>query len=57
MKLPKTLYVKVEKDGKSSYLLCGKDIDEIIVDMGSSEEIGIYKLVTVKTAVNKTELR
>ena len=57
MKLPKTLYVKVEEDGKNSYLLCGKDIDEIIVDMGSSEKIGIYKLVTVKTAVNKTELR
>ena len=47
--LPKTLYVKVEKDGGIEYFTADESAD-CLVDMGEKVKIGTYQLVDVSTA-------
>lgn len=56
-RFPKTLYVKIEheRDPEDNFLMASKDVS----DLSESEEsvrVAVYDLVTVKIAVNKTEL-
>jgi len=54
-KFPACIYVKIEKDGKVSYLVADAD-PTTLVDMGESISLGRYQLTRVdkyKTAVVK----
>jgi hypothetical protein len=43
MKFPKVLYVKMEKDGNTTYPVPGGSLIEI-VEMGETVQVGIYEL-------------
>ena len=47
--LPKTIFVKIEHDGTTSYLVADDDIDSL-AGMGEVIKIGTYKLVEVSEA-------
>lgn len=54
---PKTLYVKIEHDREpeDDFFMASEDVS----DLSESEEtvkVAVYKLDTVRNAVNKTEL-
>jgi hypothetical protein len=49
MKLPKTVCVKVVKDGELSYLQASEDIDGMVDTVGEKMKIGVYKLIETKT--------
>jgi hypothetical protein len=60
MKLPKTLYVKVEEGSDDEeWLTANEDKECLAPDIGETEEVGVYELVkTVKlsTTVEEEEL-
>lgn len=49
MKLPKTLYVKIESDKDATYFVCEEDASGL-VEMGQKIKIGVYELVETKNA-------
>jgi hypothetical protein len=63
MKLPKILYVKMEKDGGIVYPISAETLIDI-VEMGRTTRVGVYKLCEttyaecrVKTSRTKKELK
>lgn len=54
---PKTLYVKIEKERQpeDDFLIADEDYSNLS-EPEENVKVAIYDLVTVKTAVNKTEL-
>jgi hypothetical protein len=57
MNFPKTIYVKIEpeRDPENDYIVCSEDYCCLSKGEGTVQ-IAVYDLVTVKNAVNKTEL-
>lgn len=49
-KLPKTLFVKIEKDGSTEYFVAD-DEAACLVEMGQKVRIGTYKLIEVDDAI------
>ena len=48
-KLPKTLYVKIEKESSTEYFVADAEA-AALVEMGQKIRIGVYELVETKTA-------
>ena len=48
-KLPKTLYVKIEKDSSTSYFVADEDMYGL-AEMGKKIKIGTYQLIEVTNA-------
>lgn len=56
MKLPKKVFIVREDEGTDDeFLSATTDLDSVAV-MGDKRTVGIYELVEIKIAVNKTEL-
>ena len=47
--LPKTLYVKIEKDSTTEYFVADADAYSL-VEMGQKIKIGVYKLIETNVA-------
>lgn len=54
-KLPATLYVKTEQDGKISYFVADEDPHNL-VEMGQKVKIGVYKLTKTQTGKGVVEI-
>lgn len=56
-KWPKTLYVKEEQeqDPEDNFLMANEHFTNLS-EMEDTVEVAVYELVTIKYAVNKTEL-
>ena len=56
-KFPKTLYVKEEqeRDPEDNFLIADEHFTNLS-EVEESVEVAVYELVTIKYAVNKTEL-
>lgn len=55
MKFSKVLYVKIERDGESSYPVADDDMASL-AEMGMTVLVGVYKLASVKKLVNVSTL-
>jgi len=57
MKLPKILYAKIEheREPADDFIIASGDVTDLS-EHESIVKIGVYKLVEIKNAVNKTEL-
>lgn len=56
-KFPRTLYVKVEneREPEDSFLMADEHFTNLS-EMEDTVEVAVYELVTIRYAVNKTEL-
>lgn len=56
-KFPKTLYVKIEHEcePEDDFFIASDDVSDLS-EPEETVEVAVYDLVTVKSAVNKTEL-
>lgn len=54
---PKTLYVKIEheREPEDDFLISSGDVTDL-AEQDENVQVAVYKLDTVRTAVNKTEL-
>lgn len=53
--LPKTLYVKIDKDGSTAYFVADADAYSL-VEMGQKIKIGVYKLAETNLAEGVAKL-
>lgn len=55
-KLPETIFVKVEEDGDSSFLIADEDIGDLL-DRNEDVTIGVYELKKVVTGTLEPIIR
>lgn len=55
MKLPNTLYVKIEKDGSTEYFVADESA-AALVEMNETITLGKYSLVEIATAKGVAEI-
>lgn len=56
MKMPKTIYVKIESESNGGEYLVANSRPSELIEAGDRVKIGVYRLVEVKTGVGETKL-
>jgi hypothetical protein len=56
MKFPKSVIVSQTVIGDEEYFTVDTDVDDLIIDVGATKEIAIYRFVETKTVRRVTEV-
>jgi hypothetical protein len=57
MKLPKKVFVKVERSRDEEYLVCADDCEALAEEVGGVVEVGTYELVMTGKLATKAEFQ